>query len=255
MHRVVRRAAKVLGWIVLVLVLLIGLQVSVLAFPAPWFDGSVREGNISLYYKGASPEAMPPLVRDVARRVRDAEVYREDVHLRVFVCPSRGLFNLFARLSRVPVSVPGFNLSLLNNSFVSVPELEARRRHNLAGITHSALSGDLAQCIAHELTHDYMQERLGFWQYRRIPRWKTEGYAEFGATQAAVAADSEATLSSRVAMLDLLTDPGARDYYESALLVAFLAGERGLTFDEIMADSVTREDAGKQLAAWIAGSR
>jgi hypothetical protein len=255
MHRVVRRAAKVLGWIVLVLVLLIGLQVSVLAFPSPWFDGSVREGNVRLYYKGTTREAMQPLVREVVRRVQAAEIYQEDVPLRVFVCPEQSLFNLFARLSRVPVSVPGFNLSLLNNSFVSVPRLEERRRSNLAGITHSALSGDLAQCIAHELTHDYMQERLGFRRYRRIPRWKTEGYAEFGATRAAVAADPEAAFDRRVAALDLLMDPRARNYYESALLVAFLAGERGLTFDEIMADSVTREDAGEQVAAWIAGSR
>lgn len=256
MHRIGRRILKGFTWVAVAIVLLLALQVSILAFPSPWFDGSVRKANLSLYYTGATRAEMEALVDDVLGRVRTAEVYREDVQLRVFICPSQGLFNLFARLSRVPTSVPGFNLSLLNNSFVSVPRLEQRRLSNRGRMTHSARDGELASSIAHELIHDYVRERIGYREHSRIPRWKSEGYAEYAANRTAVRKDSRAALARRVEILQTeLVDARARDYYEAGLIVEFLAEKRGYTFAEIMAGEVTRETARPQLLAWYDAQR
>ncbi|MDH3523432.1 MAG: hypothetical protein OES32_07570 [Acidobacteriota bacterium] len=256
MNRIARRILKVFAWVGLAIVLLFALQVSILAFPSPWFDGSVRKENLSLYYKGAARAEMQALVEDVLRRVQTAEVYREDVHLRVFICPSQDLFDVFARLSRVPTSVPGFNLSLLNNSFVSMPRLEQRRAANRGLVTHSAIDGGLAHGVAHELIHDYVRERIGYREHLRIPRWKSEGYAEYAANRTAVRLDSRATLARRIEILqDELTDARARDYYEAVLIVEFLAEQQGYSFAEIMAGDVTRQTARRQLMAWYADRR
>jgi hypothetical protein len=110
-------------------------------------------------------------------------------------------------------TVPGFNLSVLNNSFVSVSILARRRSTNRAGVENSAIAGGLEQCITHELVHDYVQERIGV--------FAVQGRA--------------------------------REYYEWNLVVEYLIAERGYSFSEVMADSVTLDASREQMMAWSAG--
>jgi hypothetical protein len=256
MKKPLRITLKCLLWIIVFAGLLFVLQVTVLAFPSPWFDQSVSKGNLTIYAKGLTVEKMESIVDNVDDRVEAVELYDKDVKLRVFVCPNQGLYNLFARLSLVPNEVPGFNLSILNNSFVSTPILDRRRASSYGHIEYSALAGDLAQCIAHELIHDYTQERIGILAYRKIPAWKTEGYAEYSASRAAISEDGASTLSDRIRIMQTdVRDQGARDYYRWGLIVEYLSVELGYSFADIMSDDVTLASAGAQMTAWFAESQ
>lgn len=246
-----RRSLKVVGWLVAALVVLVVLQVSVVAFPYPWFRSSVRDGRLTIYTDDPAGPDLQPLCHGVRGRIEAVEIYDDSIELRVFVCNSQGLYELFARLSRVPVHVPGFNLSLFNNSFVSVPLLEQRQRTNTAGIRHSVLAGDLDEAIAHELIHDLTQERIGFFAYRRIPEWKSEGYAEYAASRAARERDAEESLADRIAtMKTKLRDPGAREYYRWSLVVEFLCEEMDYSFDAVMRADVTLDESTTRMLTW-----
>ncbi len=252
MKKPLRITLKCLLWIVIVAVLLFVVQVSVLAFPSPWFDKSISKDNLTIYSKDLSSEKMEELVEDVHSRIEAVELYDQDVKLRVFVCPDQGLYNMFARLSLVPTSVPGFNLSILNNTFVSTPTLAGRHAGVYGHIPYSALAGDLAQCITHELIHDFTQERIGLLAYRKIPRWKTEGYAEYAASMAAIGKDGAPTLADRVRIMQTdVHHESARDYYRWGLVVEYLSVELGYSFAEIMAPGVTLAGAGQQMMAWF----
>jgi hypothetical protein len=249
-----RRSLKVLAGIVIVVAVLLAMQISVVAFPHPWFERSVRDGRLTIYTDDVAGPELETVVRGVRERIQAAEIYDESVDLRVFVCNSQRLYNLFARLSRVPTHVPGFNLSLFNNSFVSVPLLERRQHTNRAGVKHSVLAGELDEAIAHELIHDFTQEKIGFFAYRQLPRWKSEGYAEYAANRAPLNRDAERSLADRVSLMKTgLSDPRARAYYRWNLVVEFLAEVRGYTFADINDPAVTLDDATTQMMAWYEG--
>lgn len=254
MNRLARRSLKVLAGIVIVVAVLLGLQITVVAFPQPWFKQSVRDDHLTIYSDetgGAGKEQLEAVFRDVRERIRAVEIYDDSADMRVFICNNRSLYNLFARLSRVPTHVPGFNLSLFNNSFVCVPLLERRRANNAAGVRHSVLGGGMAGAIAHELVHDYTQERIGFFAYRRLPSWKTEGYAEYGANGIRIRQDAGQTLADRIRLMKSeIRDSRAREYYRWSLVVEYLALQRGYSFADIMDPATTLDDATTQMMVW-----
>jgi len=251
MNRYVRKTLKGLLWFTVIVILLVALQISVLAFPHPWFKQSVRDGSLTIYSDESADPELESVFRGVRDRLQAVEIYDESVNLRVFVCNNQGLYNVFARLALVPTSVPGFNLSIFNNTFVSVSKINARRYSNHARIKHSAMAGDLAQSIAHELIHDYTQEKIGVMAYRKIPVWKTEGYAEYSASKVYLQEDTEETLAARIfRMQTALTDARAREYYGWNLVMEFLSDELGYTFTEIHAPETTLDEATSQMMAW-----
>ncbi len=251
MNQHVRKTLKGLLWFAGIVILLVALQISVLAFPHPWFKQSVRDGNLTIYTDESADPELESIFRGVRERVQAVEIYDETVNLRVFVCNNQGLYNVFARLALVPTSVPGFNLSIFNNSFVSVTTLNDRRHTNRAGIKHSALAGNLEQSIAHELIHDYTQEKIGVMAYRKLPTWKTEGYAEYNASKVHLERDTDEPLAARIFRMQTdLTSTRAREYYSWGLVVEFLSDELGYTFTEIHAPETTLDEATSQMMAW-----
>jgi len=246
-----RKTLKWILWIVIFFLFLVVLQVSVLAFPSPWFDQPVRKGNLTVYGKGIPAADMESIAGGVRRRIEAVEIYDRDVDVRVFICPDRRLYNVFARLSLVPTHVPGFNLSLFNNSFVSVPIIRARHAGTYGHLEHSALAGDVEQCIAHELVHEYTQEKIGILSYRRLPGWKTEGYAEFAASKAFLDEAGATSLRDRIRLLDTeFSGARAREYYRWGLIVEFLSTVRGYTFDDIMGEGLTLAGADDDMMSW-----
>ncbi len=254
MNKHIRRSFKVVAWLCATAVILVAAQVAVLARPARWFDHTARVGNLTFYSDRLTGGDLEKLARDVRHRLEATDLYNEETEHRVFVCADENLYHRFTRLARVPPSVPGFNLSVLNNSFVSVSILERRRSTNRAGVENSAIAGGLEQCITHELIHDYVQERIGFFAVQGLPRWKTEGHAEFESNRSSISKDPDETLARRIRWMQSASmHERAREYYEWNLVVEYLITERGYSFSEVMADNVTFGAARRQMMAWSAG--
>lgn len=251
MNRRLRKSLKWILWIVIFFLFLVVVQVSVLAFPSPWFDEPVKKGNLKIYSKGIPGVRMESIASEVQERIEAVEIYERNVDVSVFICPRPRLYSVFARLSLVPTHVPGFNLSLFNNTFVSIPILDARRAGAYGHIEHSALAGDLEQCIAHELVHEYTQEKIGFFAYRRIPTWKTEGYAEYCSSKALLDEEGATPLKDRIGLLETeFYDAGARGYYRWSLIVEYLSTVRGYSFNDIMDEGVTLAVADADMMSW-----
>ena len=251
MKLVLRKIKKIVYWTIAVFLLLIMLDITILAFPQPFFSHKVEYGNFTFYSDREFTAELDSAVQEVDRRLKQIEIYDPALKLRAFLCQSPKLYRLFARLTFVPPAVPGFNLSLLDNSFISIPGIEERYYRNDGFPKYSAIGGALAQNIGHELVHDYAVEFAGFFNNRNLPAWKTEGYAEYGASIGASKYDSAAVLQRRVESLrDWPFDARGREYYSWALTVEFLVEKRDLNFGEIMSDSITLENAYNQMMAW-----
>ena len=236
-----------------IIALLLCLPILVLAFPQPWFDYHEDIGSLRIYADVPFTGDRAQLASDVQHRLESMALYDRTKHKRVFLCESDRLYRLFGRCALIPAHVPGFNLSLLNNSFVSLSILGSRRIQSSGFPPNSAISGDLAHNIVHELVHDYAQESYGFWNGRGLPPWKTEGYAEYAAARALSRADTALSLAARAKLFRSgrgFLHELARQYYSWNLAVEFLAEVRLYSFEEIMHDSVAFEPTMRHLLTW-----
>ena len=251
MKRLVRKTLKWTLIVFSVFFVLFLMQITALAYPQPLFDHNVQYGSFVFYSDAPIDSGLDQSLREVEVRLVGTELYDHTITQHIFVCQKQSTYNIFRRLTFVPAHVPGFNISLLDNSFVSATLLNRRSQDNYAGITYSAIAGDIAQCISHELVHDYAVARSGFFANRGLPRWKTEGYAEYAASIALIRDDSTATLSSRIETLQsAFQDARPYEYYRGHLVVEYLAEYEGYSYDEIMADDVTLDDAYRRMMLW-----
>jgi hypothetical protein len=151
--------------------------------------------------------------------------------------------------------VQGFNLSVLGTSYISAERIRLLGESSHGFPPYGVRRGDPAHVIAHEIVHDYHSDAVGIRVYRRLPWWKREGYAEYGASIAAIRADGTHSLIDRI---DLLTNDGlwwnspdwVRESFRAALLVEYLADVRGYRLAEIMRDEVTLDETQAAMLRW-----
>ena len=258
-----RRIARYAVYLAIILFILFAIQITVLAFPQLLVRNNVESGTIRLYYDGVPSADFEKLASAVDRRLQGSGFYDSTRTDRVYLIHSAGLYDFFVRLSLLRGDPQGFNLSFLGNSFVSASRVRALGEGSGGLPKFSIWEGDLVHTIAHEVAHQYVAERIGRGLWRRLPHWKQEGMPEYLANIAAIRQDREASLRSR---LDLLNNDQAwiatqgwsnrawdRIHYEAGLLVEFLIENWRYTLEDIVADSVTDRDTRTAMMAWAAG--
>lgn len=109
----------------------------------------------------------------------------------------------------------------------------------------------MTETICHEVIHSFVYDRLGAEKYAFVPFWKQEGYAEYAANISIKEKDSSYNFNSRV---DIYLDDefwgnnkAVKDYYEAELLVENLIYNEGMSFDELMNDSIIFKNATNKL--------
>lgn len=258
-----QRTRTVLRWSagsVAAALLFLAVPISALALPYPLFGYKMQQGSCVVYSDAEFDEDFGEVLADVNRRLESVAVSPPAKINRVFLCRSQSLYATFARLSLVNPSAQGFNLSIFGNTFVSLPRVRRALAASWAVPRYSAREGDIAHVIAHEIVHDLSQDAVGYLKYRRLPMWKREGYAEYGAIITVVREDPEAGLEYRVSVLfdDSAWPTGsgpARVYYRAELLVEYLIEVEGYGFEDIMDDGMTFERAYSGLTRWYGRSK
>jgi hypothetical protein len=255
MNTRLRSALKWSGRALIALVPILAIPISAVAFPYPFFEHSKEYGHCVVYSDGEFDAGFAEVMDDVNRRLECVEILPEGSANRVFLCRSQKLYSMFARISRVHPNMQGFNLSIFGNTFVSLPRVDYVRRMLHGGAPYGMREGNLAHVIAHEVVHDLSQNEIGFNEYRRLPLWKREGYAEYGAIAGAVRREGGPDLRGRIGVL--LDDSywgGGRDparvYYEAELLVEYLIEVEGRTFAQVMSEDVTFDETYGDMMDW-----
>jgi hypothetical protein len=260
MNRRLRSVLKWSGRALTALILILAIPISALAFPYPFFDHSDQFGHCVVYSDEEFAAGFDEVMKDVNGRLEAVEILPGGGGNRVFLCRSQKLYSVFARLSRVNPNVQGFNLSFFGNTFVSIPRIDYTRATYGPYPPYGMREGSVAHVIAHEVTHDLSQNEVGFIKYLRLPMWKREGYAEYGAVAGKIREDEGPGLRERIPVLldDYYWGSGrdpARVYYESELLVEYLIDIEGRTFEQIMSDEITHGAVYKGMMNWYEEGR
>lgn len=252
-----RKVRKWSLWIVVILLVLLSLPVTLLAYPQILVHNRVESGTVVLYYDGEPSPAMQELATAVDTRLGGCKYYDATRSDRVFYFHSQKLYSLFARLSLQTPRAQGFSLAIFGNSFVSHPRVTDLAKRRADPPRYSIREGDPVHTIAHEIAHQYISDRIGRSRWQALPHWRREGLPEYIANIGAIRQDSAASLPTRYAILvddshwdGSRTRDWSRIHYEAELLVEYLLDVEGLSLEEILPDSVTSDDVMGRLTSW-----
>jgi len=115
--------------------------------------------------------------------------------------------------------------------------------------------GSVVHVATHELMHGYINDAYGYFAARTLPEWKTEGYCEYGVNQFVAPRKSGYSIPERIDIYldDSRWNPTAevhRSHYVWGLMMEYLINVRGLTFEQVMADSVINENIYQEMMEW-----
>jgi len=252
----IRRLAKWTLRGLAAVVVLFGLYLSVFFFPYPLFPHHAEYAGFSVYSDREIPEDFRVILEDARFRVEGMELYRGAEDLRIFVCQSQRLFVFFIKLAGKRHVGQALVISVAGNAFFSDAMIESVARRNGGRPAHSRLEGSWSAAIAHEVAHDLVFSEVGYGKARRIPAWKSEGYADYSANLASAGTDPDYDFRSRIGLL--LDDDSwqstmgfiDRRHFRWHVLVEFLCSVKGLTFAGLMDEGLTEEIARSEMMAW-----
>ncbi len=251
-----RRTVRWVAWIFCVLVVLFGLYLSVLFFPYPLFPHHVEAAGFSVYSDHEISESFKLILDDAQRRVEAMPLYRAEAMPRIFVCCSQRRFEFFVKLAGKRHAGQGLLVSMAGNAFFSEQGIEAVAHRNQTRPANSRLEGSWSAAIAHEVAHHLVFTEVGLRGTRRIPVWKSEGYADYTANITKLGLDPGSKILDRIR---LLIDENSRQgptgeidrrHFRWQVMVEFLCEVKGLDLPGLLAMNVTESDTWTELLAW-----
>lgn len=255
-----RRLLKWGGWTLGAAAMLLGLYLSVFFLPYPLFPHHAERAGFSVYSDREIPEDFGLVLDDARRRVEAMPLYRGDALPRIFVCRSQRRFIFLIKLAGKRHAGQGLVIPAAGNAFFSEQGIEVVGLRNHGRPAHSRLQGSLSAAIAHEVAHNLVSSELGFRNVRRMPIWKSEGYADYAANLASAASDPDYDLRSRIELL-LDEDPWRRPagpvdrrHFRWHVLAEYLCTVRGFDLSNLLAEEVTEASAWAQMMAWHSAS-
>jgi len=235
---------------------LFGLYLSVFFFPYPLFPHHLEHAGFSIYSDREILEDFELILEESRYRVEGMELYRGSKNLRIFVCRSQPLFGAINKLAGKRRSGQALVISVAGNAFFSEAVIKSVGQRNGGRPVHSRLAGSWSAAIAHEVAHDLIVVEVGFKRARKIPVWKSEGFADYSANLVPARADPDYDFRNRIG---LLLDEDSwhstmgyvdRRHFRWHVLVEFLCSVKALTFEDLMDAGVTEESAETAMMSW-----
>jgi hypothetical protein len=246
--------AKSFRLIRIILLLILALELvhfSVLANPQKLFNYNLDLGRYKIY--SDIPISIDFIQKIIAadKNISQSEVYTASLTANIFICGNEDLYAIFPFLTGMSTMSSGLTISAVNNIFLNVTRIDQLHRYSDSRINYSHLNGNFSQILAHELTHQLITDEMGFWNARKFPRWKAEGYCEYNSTISDIRSDSLYSFAKRCEDYFEHNLYGAnahsRFYYKSQLMVEYLFEIEGISFEEFTSHKLTEVEAFNKL--------
>ncbi len=259
---VLRRLGRWLRWPTATALILFALQLTVLAFPQILLANKVKSGTISLYYDEGTSDVMLALAEEVDGRLQGSGLYDRSRSDEVYYFQKQSLYEFFVRLTFLRRVPQGYNLSALGNSYVSASMVRTLADTSAGEPRYSIYEGSAAHIIAHEVAHQYITDLIGRSVWKNLAFWKREGLPEYLANIGMMRHDRASSLRQRFEILNDAAvwyqtagpprDGWDRVHYEAMVLVEFQLEIRGLTIEQLVVDTTSKDVAMSELYAWYA---
>jgi hypothetical protein len=258
MIKTIKKIFKWLGVVVGVIFVFILLDIVVLAFPGPFFPEEKQYGNITVYSDKPIDQETDSIMSEVFLRLNKVPIYDPERKYNLCLCTTQKKFSFFARLTVRANRIMGF--SLLGSAYVNKDFINELRLKTGGKPKYLTREGSIVHVATHELMHGYINDYYGSITARTLPTWKIEGYCEYGVNQFVAPRDSGYSIAERI---DIYLDDSQwnpisevhRPHYIWGLMMEYLTNVKGLDFEQLMADSITKKEVYKEMMDWRKSNR
>jgi hypothetical protein len=250
-------------WLLSTLMLLVIIQVIhffILAYPKLFFENEIKYKRYSIYYDAPITWEVLKTFDEVEDRLTAIEIFDSSFAPKIYICHDQKLYSFLTFLLGMNSNSSGVNISLVDNTFLNISRIEKLKADHDRRILHSHIAGKTEQIIAHELIHNLSQKKIGWCAYRRLPKWKREGYAEFGSVISKIGYDKNfESLFERSKIYfeqDLFNAPfHSKEYYKFQLQVEYLFKVKKYSFDEFIKDTNSEKSVFNDFQNWYKGMK
>ena len=244
----------------ILLLLIETVHFAILANPNILFEHQITYRRYTIYSDASITWEVLSAFDDVEERIKTTDVFDLSFKPKIYICHSKKLYSFFTFLLGMSSSSSGVNISLVDNTFINVTRIEFLKTSHDKRIKHSHIAGKTEQIIAHELIHNLSQKKIGWSAYQNLPRWKREGYAEYGSVISKIISDKNVeSLFERSKIYfeeDLFNAPfHSKEYYKFQLIVEYLFEVEKNSFDEFIKNSNSEMSVFNDFQNWYENIR
>ena len=252
MIKMVKRAIKWIAIAVAVVIVIVLLILGTLTTPGPLYPEEKQYGAITVHTESPIGPQIDSMMAEIFMRLEAVAIY--DPNREMNLCLStQNKFSFFAGLTLRKNRTMGF--CLLGNCYVNVDFIKELAAKTGGRPKYNAREGSVVHVATHELIHQYLADAYGDLASRSLPTWKTEGYCEYGVNHSVASHDNSYSLAERIDIFidDSQWNPTAmthRPHYVWGLMIEYLADVKGLSFEQIMGDSIIKHAVYQEMMAW-----
>lgn len=212
-------------------------------------------GDFTIYSNNEIPESYKTTIDEAIELIGTSEIYEPNHKLHIFI--SHGsLFN------ELETKIFGYAVARCTyNNIILKAEVDFNKNMLLIGNNSKR---DLIKTIAHEAIHFYQMKKSGILNFNPInhpPQWKMEGYPEYVAYQKDIRSGDYDIRDSINKLIEFEktgeylfeTSPGQFEpfvYYKGRIMIEYLIDIKGLTYTEILNETVVDEKVIEEMTIW-----
>jgi len=236
--------------VVLVIVLLC---IGVLTKPGLFMPEEKQYRTITVHAETPIGREIDSIMAGVFTRLDAVPIFDPDRRMNLILCSSQDKFSFFSKFTLRDERVMGF--CLFGNAYVNLDFIKELADRTRGRPKYHAREGSVVHVATHELMHQYLADYYGEIASRSLPTWKIEGYIEYGVNHYVAPRDSGYTIPERI---DIYLDDSQwnttseihRGHYIWGLMMEYLVNVKGMSFEQLMAESVNRSEVYQELMDW-----
>ncbi|MBU8923097.1 MAG: hypothetical protein KOO63_14860 [Bacteroidales bacterium] len=253
MIKILKITIKWIGIAIAIMIVIILLCLGVLTNPGLFMPEDKQYRAITVHSETPVGSVTDSIMAGIFTRLDAVPVYDPDRKMNLILCSTQDKFSFFSRFTVRDKRIMGF--CLFGNAYINEDFIMELARRTGGRPKYNTREGSVIHVATHELMHQYLGDAYGEFASRSLPTWKVEGYCEYGVNHFVAPRDDGYTIQERIDIYldDSQWNPTARihrPHYIWGLLVEYLIDVRGLGFEQVMADSVTKDAVFQEMMAW-----
>jgi len=253
MKKILKKTIKWFGIAIAVILVIILLCLGVLTTPGLFMPEDKQYRAITVHTETPIGPETDSIMAEIFTRLDAVPIYDPDRKMNLILCSTQDKFSFFSRFTLRGKRVMGY--CLLGNGYVNLDFIKDLGVRTGGRPKYHTREGSVVHVATHELIHQYLGDAYGEIASRSLPTWKIEGYIEFGVNHFVAPRDSGFTIPERI---DIYLDDSQwnrtaethRGHYIWGLMMEYLINVKSMSFEQVMADSVTKDRVYQEMMAW-----
>jgi hypothetical protein len=253
MTKILKKTLKWISVMAALFIVVVLLCIGVITNPGLFMTEEKQYGAISVHAELPIGQEIDSIMTEVFERLDAVPIYNPNRKMNLVLCSTQDKFSFFSRFTLRGKRIMGF--CLLGNAYVNLDLIKELGGRTRGRPKYHTREGSVVHVVTHELMHQYLGDAYGELASRSLPTWKNEGYIEYGVNQFVAPRDSGYTIPDRI---DIFLDDSAwnstasthRGHYVWGLMMEYLINVKGMSLEQVMAKSVTRETVYQEMIAW-----